>query len=103
LKGEAVPGAVEVLGGMENEREPREPDEKPPPMRASAGVIADSVGIASASVTAIAWTALRMVFEKFMLFPKPLKGAAHLRWAELLKSEAGSGAGACGAASRGWT
>src|SRR6201990_1727582 len=35
LKGEAVPGAVDVLGGIENEREPRDPDEKPPPMRAS--------------------------------------------------------------------
>src|SRR5579872_6751480 len=100
LNGEAVPGAVDVLGGMEKEREPREPDENPPPMRASAGVIADSVGIASASVTAMTWTALRVVVEKFMLFPKPLKGAAHLTWADLPKSEAGSRANGCGAASR---
>jgi hypothetical protein len=49
-----VPGAVEVLGGMEKVREPREPDEKPPPTRASAGVTAERVGIASASMTAMA-------------------------------------------------
>jgi hypothetical protein len=101
LNGEAVPGAVEVLGGMEKEREPREPDEKPPPMRASAGVIADSVGIASASKTAIACMALRVGLTKFMLFPKPLKRAAPLTWAELPKSEAGSRVNGCGAASRG--
>ena len=101
LNGEAVPGAVDVLGGIENEREPRDPDEKPPPMRASAGAITDSVGIASASMMAIVCTALRIGLTKFMLFPKPLKGAASLRWADLPKSEAGSRVNACGAASRG--
>jgi hypothetical protein len=52
LKGCAVPGAVEVLGGMEKLRDPRDPDEKPPPTRASAEDRAASVGIASASITA---------------------------------------------------
>jgi hypothetical protein len=54
LNGCAVPGAVEVLGGIEKVREPRDPDEKPPPTRASAGCIAESAGMASASATAMA-------------------------------------------------
>ena len=37
LNGCAVPGAVEVLGGAEKVRVPREPELMPPPMRASAG------------------------------------------------------------------
>jgi hypothetical protein len=81
LNGDAVPGAVGVLGGAEKLREPREPDEKPPPTRASAGVIADSAGIASASITAIACIVVRTGFAKFMLFPNPLKGEAPLTWA----------------------
>jgi hypothetical protein len=52
LKGCAVPGAVEVLGGVEKLRDPRDPEEKPPPMRASAADIVASVGMASAIITA---------------------------------------------------
>jgi hypothetical protein len=49
-----VLGAVDVLGGAENVRAPREPELMPPPTRASAGEIADARGTASASRTAIA-------------------------------------------------
>lgn len=61
-----MPGAVEVDGGAEKVREPREPDERPPPTRASAEVIASAVGSASASTTAIAFTRLRLRNEKSM-------------------------------------
>jgi hypothetical protein len=54
LNGCAVLGAVDVLGGAENVRAPREPELMPPPTRASAGEIADARGTASASKTAIA-------------------------------------------------
>ena len=54
LNGCAVPGAVEVLGGAEKVREPREPEPKPPPTRASADEIAITVGSASDKTTAIA-------------------------------------------------
>ena len=40
LNGCAMLGAVEVLGGAENVRAPREPELKPPPIRASADEIA---------------------------------------------------------------
>src|ERR1700733_6448054 len=59
LKGDAEPGAVEVLGGAEKVREPREPELKPPPTRASAGEIAEIKGNASDKTTAIAWKAPR--------------------------------------------
>src|SRR5258708_2117770 len=41
LNGSAVLGAVDVLGGAENVRMPREPELKPPPTRASAGDIGE--------------------------------------------------------------
>ena len=41
LNGCAAFGAVEVLGGAENVRAPREPELTPPPIRASAGETAD--------------------------------------------------------------
>ena len=41
LNGCAALGAVEVLGGAENVRAPREPELKPPPTRASAGEIGE--------------------------------------------------------------
>jgi hypothetical protein len=50
-----VPGAVDVLGGAENVRVPREPELKPPPTRASAGEAAEINGNASDRTTAIAW------------------------------------------------
>jgi hypothetical protein len=59
LKGCAVPGAVEVLGGAENVRAPREPMLKPPPTRASA-VDIESTGSASARAIAIARRTPRM-------------------------------------------
>jgi hypothetical protein len=67
LNGDAVPGAVDVLGGAENVREPREPELKPPPTRASADEMADTVGIANARTTAIALTMPRVRCENFML------------------------------------
>ena len=53
LSGCAVPGAVDVLGGAENVRIPREPELKPPPTRASADGAASS-GSANDKTTAIA-------------------------------------------------
>ena len=52
--------------GAEKVREPREPDEKPPPTRASADEIASAVGSASANTTAIVFTRVRDHCEKFM-------------------------------------
>ena len=80
LNGCAVLGAVDVLGGGENVREPREPDEKPPPTRASADETAATDGIANARTTAIAWTIPRVRCENFMLFS--LKSPA---WGDALK------------------
>ena len=54
MNGEAVLGAVDVLGGAEKLREPRDPELMPPPTRASAGVTADINGRAKASAMAIA-------------------------------------------------
>src|SRR6195256_295830 len=53
LSGCAVPGAVDVLGGAENVRDPRDPELKPPPTRASADEIASINGNASDRTTAI--------------------------------------------------
>jgi hypothetical protein len=66
LKGCAVPGAVEVLGGAENVRAPREPELPPPPIRASAADIASIKGSASDNTTAIALTMPRARCENFM-------------------------------------
>src|SRR5580658_9768256 len=54
LNGCAVPGAVEVLGGAENVRAPREPELIPPPIRASADEIASVNGKPNDKTTAIA-------------------------------------------------
>ena len=54
LNGCAEPGAVDVLGGAENVRDPREPELEPPPTRASADEIASTVGTASDKTTAMA-------------------------------------------------
>jgi len=51
LNGCAALGAVEVLGGAENVRAPREPELIPPPIRASAAAIIIT-GKASVSTTA---------------------------------------------------
>ena len=66
LKGCAVPGAVEVLGGAENVRAPRDPELMPPPIRASADGTANSIGTASDRTTAIAWTMPRARCVNFM-------------------------------------
>jgi hypothetical protein len=52
LNGCAALGAVEVLGGAENVRVPRDPELIPPPIRASAGAIADINGSANDRTTA---------------------------------------------------
>jgi hypothetical protein len=54
LNGCAVRGAVDVLGGAEKVRVPRDPELKPPPTRASAGGTAEIKGKASDKTTAIA-------------------------------------------------
>ncbi len=56
LNGCAVPGAVDVLGGAENVRAPREPELMPPPIRASADETANINGKANDKTTAMART-----------------------------------------------
>jgi hypothetical protein len=56
LNGCAMLGAVDVLGGAENVRDPREPELTPPPTRASADEIASINGNASDKTTAIVLT-----------------------------------------------
>jgi len=71
LKGWAALGAVLVDGGAEKVREPREPEENPPPTRASAEEIADIVGSANDNTMAIALTNPRMRGVSVMsVFPK---------------------------------
>jgi len=69
LNGCAVPGAVEVLGGAENVRAPREPELTPPPIRASATETASSNGNANDKTTAIACTMPRLRCVNFIVFP----------------------------------
>ena len=78
LNGCAVPGAVDVLGGAENVRAPREPELTPPPTRASADEMASINGSASDRTTAIAWTMPRARCVNFMcIFLKsPAGGSA---------------------------
>jgi hypothetical protein len=53
LNGCAALGAVDVLGGAEKVRVPRDPELNPPPARASAGAAAEINGNARAKTTAI--------------------------------------------------
>jgi len=79
-------GAVEVLGGAENVRAPREPELPPPPIRASADEIASINGNANDKTTAIAWTMPRVRCVKLhVCFLNPQQGEAPLRWAALPK------------------
>jgi hypothetical protein len=69
LNGCAVLGAVEVEGGAENVRAPREPELTPPPIRASAEVATTS-GKASDKTTAKACMTPKTRGLKFMaIFP----------------------------------
>jgi hypothetical protein len=87
LNGAAV-GAVDVLGGAENVRPPREPELPPPPTRASAAEMASIKGNANDKTTAIAWTMPRVRCVNFMSVSlSPRQGEARLRWAPPLKSE----------------
>ena len=70
LNGCAVPGAVCVDGGAEKVRPPREPDENPPPTRASAEETAITAGSANAMTTATAFTSPCIRCEKVMLVPQ---------------------------------
>jgi len=102
LKGCAAPGDVEVLGGAENVREPREPELTPPPIRASADEAAATSGKASDKTIANALTMPRMCCVRFMSIPSiPPIAEPALTWAGLLKNEATARARGCGAASRG--
>jgi hypothetical protein len=88
LNGCAAVGAVDVLGGAENVRPPREPELPPPPTRASAAEMASIKGNANDKTTAIAWTMPRVRCVNFMSVSlSPRQGEARLRWAPLLKSE----------------
>jgi len=66
LNGCATFGAVDVLGGAENVRDPREPELAPPPIRASAEEAAAIRGNASDKAIAIARTAPRVRCVNFM-------------------------------------
>jgi hypothetical protein len=68
LKGCAAFGAVEVLGGAEKVRAPREPELTPPPIRASAEDTANINGKANDKATAIACATPRARCMKFMSF-----------------------------------
>src|SRR6202043_2673939 len=104
LNGWAVLGAVEVLGGAENVRAPREPELKPPPTRAPADETVSTRGTASDKTTAIAWTMprARCVKSMFVSLKSPAGGTArkmgkeagkgsHSREPELRPSVAGRG------------
>jgi len=52
LNGCAAFGAVDVLGGAENDRVPRDPELNPPPIRASADDAATIKGSANDRTTA---------------------------------------------------
>src|ERR1700722_16197216 len=66
LNGCAAFGAVEVEGGAENVRPPREPELLPPPIRASADEAATTSGNASDRTTAKACTNPKTRGLKFM-------------------------------------
>jgi hypothetical protein len=66
LNGWAAFGAVEVEGGAENVRDPREPELEPPPTRASADEATMTSGIASDKTTASACTKPKDRCLKFM-------------------------------------
>src|SRR5258707_2209939 len=101
LNGWAVPGAVDVLGGAENVRAPREPELKPPPTRASADETATTNGNARDKTTATALTTPRARCVNFMSISlSPRQGEAPLRWAALPKSEATIGNRGSGPRSR---
>src|SRR5450755_2147020 len=101
LNGWAADGAVDVLGGAENVRAPREPELMPPPTLASADEIANINGSASDRTTAIALTMPRARCVKYMSCSlNPRQGEAPLTWAVLPKSEATKGNSGCGPRSR---
>jgi hypothetical protein len=68
LNGCAALGAVDVLGGAENVRVPRDPELNPPPIRASAGEAADINGSASDKTTARALIMARPRWVNLMAF-----------------------------------
>jgi hypothetical protein len=71
LNGWADPGAVEVLGGAEKLRVPRDPELMPPPMRASADDdIANASGMANDNITASAPTMPRVRCKNLIWFPQ---------------------------------
>jgi hypothetical protein len=77
LNGCAVLGAVDVLGGAENVRAPREPELMPPPIRASAGETAAISGNANDKTTAMAWNMPRAACVNLMFIPQsPAGGSA---------------------------
>jgi hypothetical protein len=65
--GRAVVGAVDVLGGAENVRDPRDPELDPPPMRASAADATSATGIATERTTAKALMEARMRCENLIV------------------------------------
>ena len=101
LNGCAAFGAVEVLGGAEKVRDPREPELPPPPIRASAAETASITGTASDRTIGDrlddAAHTLREIHGCSLI---PRQGEAPLRWALVPKSEAPMTTQGCGARSR---
>ncbi|WP_205756994.1 hypothetical protein, partial [Lactobacillus crispatus] len=64
--GRAALGAVEVDGGAENVRDPRDPELEPPPMRASAADAISATGMATDSTTAKAFMEARTRCENLI-------------------------------------
>jgi hypothetical protein len=74
----AALGAVDVLGGAEKVRVPRDPELLPPPMRASADDTASINGSATDKTIAIARLKLRVACENLIMFPRSPAGGSSL-------------------------
>src|SRR5689334_277526 len=101
LNGWAVVGAVVVEGGAEKVRAPREPEEDPPPTRASAELIASVAGSASDSTMATALMSPRTrKVGVISVFPKSPVRELPLRWAGIDERKGINGTRGCGPQSR---
>ncbi len=100
-KGRATLGAVDVDGGAENVRAPREPELKPPPIRASAAETDSATGMATDRTTANVLTKAHIRCVNLIAHSSiPGRGTAQLTWRLPYEKEAPTAAHSCGARSR---